>query len=185
MSRKLDVGLGTFFSNFVMYFIILTTALTLHRHGILHIETSDQAAQALRPIAGKFSATLFTLGLLGVGFLAIPTLSGSAAYALAETFRWKSGLDRNFRGARAFYGVILFATLLGVAMDFAHINPVRALYWSAVVNGLLAPFVMVAILIVASDHKLMCGQPSSLLSRLIVGTTTILMFAAGIGMFVF
>jgi NRAMP (natural resistance-associated macrophage protein)-like metal ion transporter len=183
--RKLDVGLGTFFSNLVMYFIILTTALTLHRHGITRIETSKQAAQALGPIAGRFAASLYTVGLLGVGFLAIPTMSGSAAYALAETFRWKEGLDEPIRRAPAFYAVIILSTLLGIGLNFAGVNPVRALYWSAVVNGLLAPFVLVAILFVASDRKLMCGQPSSMLSRVIVAITTLFMFGAGVGMFVF
>ena len=183
--RKFDVGLGTFFSNLVMYFIILTTALTLHRHGVTHIDTSRQAAEALRPIAGRFSSLLFTVGVLGVGFLAIPTLSGSAAYALAETFGWHEGLDNKLQRAPKFYAVIVISTILGIALNFAGVNPVRALYWSAVVNGLLAPFILVAILIVASDRKLMCDQPSSRLSRIIVGITTLFMFGAGVGMFIF
>src|SRR5881394_1662595 len=98
--RKLDVGVGTFFSNVVMYFIILTTALTLHRHGLANIETSRQAAEALKPLAGSFAATLYTLGIIGVGLLAIPTLTGSAAYAFAETFHWRQGLDQKFMSAR-------------------------------------------------------------------------------------
>jgi len=185
VNRKLDVGLGSFFSNLVMYFIILTTALTLHRHGVTHINTSKQAAEALGPIAGRFAALLFTAGVLGVGFLAIPTLSGSAAYALAETFRWKEGLDRPLWSAPDFYAVVVISSLIGIGLNFARVSPIRALYWSAVVNGLLAPFVLVAILIVASDRKLMCGQPSSMLSRFIVVITTLLMFGAGVGMFVF
>ena len=183
--RKFDVGLGTFFSNLVMYFIILTTALTLHRHGVTHIDTSRQAAEALRPIAGRFSSLLFTVGVLGVGFLAIPTLSGSAAYALAETFRWHEGLDNKLQRAPKFYAVIIISTVAGIILNFAGVNPVRALYWSAVVNGLLAPFILAALLIVASDRKLMCDQPSSPLSRIIVAITTLFMLAAGIGMFVF
>jgi NRAMP (natural resistance-associated macrophage protein)-like metal ion transporter len=185
IDRKFDVALGTFFSNLVMYFIILTTALTLHRHGVTRIDTSKQAAEALAPIAGRFAASLYTVGLLGVGFLAIPTMSGSAAYAFAETFRWREGLDRPFRRAPAFYSVIILSTLLGIALNFAHVNPVRALYWTAVINGLLAPFILIAILLVASDRKLMCNQPSSMLSRVIVAITTIFMFGAGVGMFVF
>jgi NRAMP (natural resistance-associated macrophage protein)-like metal ion transporter len=185
LNRKIDVGLGTFFSNLVMYFIILTTALTLHRNGITQIDTTKQAAQALGPIAGRFCSLIYTVGILGVGFLAIPTMSGSAAYALAETFRWREGLDNSLRRAPAFYSVIILSTILGVALNFARVNPVRALYWSAVLNGLLAPFVLVAVLIVASDRKLMCGQPSSILSRVIVGITTLFMFAACVGMFVF
>jgi NRAMP (natural resistance-associated macrophage protein)-like metal ion transporter len=100
--RKMDVGVGTFFSNMVMFFIVLTTAITLNRHGITHIETSRQAAEALRPLAGKFATTLFTVGILGVGFLAIPTLAGSAAYAFAETLGWRQGLDKKLKQARAF-----------------------------------------------------------------------------------
>jgi NRAMP (natural resistance-associated macrophage protein)-like metal ion transporter len=183
--RKADVALGTLFSNLVMYFIILTTALTLHRHGITHIDTSKQAAQALEPIAGRFAALLYSVGLLGVGFLAIPTLAGSAAYGLAGTFRWREGLDAPVRHAPWFYGVIAGSMLIGIGLNFAGVNPVRALYWSAVVNGLLAPFVMVAVLLVASDRKLMNGQPSSMLSRWMVGLCTALMFGAGIGMFIF
>lgn len=133
--RKLDVGVGTFFSNLVMYFIILTTALTLHAHGITNIETSSQAAAALAPLAGKFAATLFTLGILGVGFLAIPTLTGSAAYAFAETFHWRQGLDQKFKPARAFYCIIIFSTVIGIALDFARVSPVKALFWAVVING--------------------------------------------------
>src|SRR5213593_3140185 len=107
-TRRLDVGVGTFFSNLVMFFIILTTALTLYRHGIANIETSRQAAEALAPLAGKFAALLYTVGIIGVGLLAMPTLAGSAAYAFAETFRWRHGLDLKFRGARYFYGVLIF-----------------------------------------------------------------------------
>jgi len=183
--RRLDVGVGTFFSNLVMFFIILTTALTLHRHGITNIESSKQAAEALAPLAGKFATLLYTAGLIGVGLLAIPTLSGSAAYAFAETFDWSFGLDQRLRNARYFYGVVILSTAAGITLDFADVNPIKALFWSAVVNGLLAPFLLVAILIVACDRKLMNGQPSSHLSRWIVGLTTAVMFAAAIGMFVF
>src|SRR5438552_12473758 len=114
INRKLDVGIGTFFSNLVMYFIILTTALVLHRHGIKDIETSKQAAEALRPVAGTLAYLLYTIGIIGVGFLAIPTLVGSAAYAFAETFSWKQGLDKSLRGARHFYAVLISSILLGI-----------------------------------------------------------------------
>ena len=183
--RRLDVGVGTFFSNLVMFFIILAAALTLHRHGITNIESSKQAAEALAPLAGKFATLLYTAGLIGVGLLAIPTLSGSAAYAFAETFDWSFGLDQRLRNARYFYGVVILSTAAGIALDFADVNPIKALFWSAVVNGLLAPFLLVAILIVACDRNLMNGQPSSHLSRWIVGLTTAVMFAAAIGMFLF
>jgi NRAMP (natural resistance-associated macrophage protein)-like metal ion transporter len=184
VDRKLDVGTGTFFSNFVMYFIILTTALTLHKHGITHIETSKQAAEALRPLAGDLAYTLYALGLVGTGLLAIPTLTGSAAYAFAETFHWREGLDRKFKAARAFYGVIIISTLLGIGMDFVGVNPVRALFWTAIINGLLAPFLLVGILVVASDRKLMQDQPSSWLARIAVGIITIAMFGAAAAMFI-
>ena len=183
--RNIDVGVGAFFSNIVMYFIILATAVTLNRHGITHIETSRDAAEALRPFAGKFATTLFTVGIIGVGFLAIPTLAGSAAYAFAETLGWRQGLNLNLRQARWFYALILVSTGVGVALDFIGVNPVKALYWTAVINGLLAPFLLVAILIVAANKKLMQGQPSSYLGWSVVAFTTIAMFVAGVGMFVF
>jgi Mn2+/Fe2+ NRAMP family transporter len=155
------VGVGAFFSNMVMFFIILTTAITLKAHGIAKIETSRQAAEALRPFAGNFAATLFTLGVVGVGFLAIPTLAGSTAYAFSETLGWRQGLSKGLKQARWFYSLILGSTGVGVGLDFIGVNPVRALYWTAVINGLLAPFLLVGILVVARDRKLMQGQPSS------------------------
>lgn len=183
VDRKLDVGVGTFFSNFAMYFIILTAAVVLHKHGATNIETSKQAAEALRPFAGIFAYLLYTVGIIGVGFLAIPTLAGSAAYAFAETFSWKEGLNESFRGARPFYSVLIFSILVGIAMDFLGINPVRALFLTAVINGVLAPFLLVGILVCASDRKLMEGQPSSWLSRIVVGVTTLLMLGAATAMF--
>jgi Mn2+/Fe2+ NRAMP family transporter len=182
--RELDVGVGTFFSNIVMYFIILATALTLHRHGITNIETSRQAAEALRPLAGVFASTLYTLGVIGVGMLAIPTLTGSAAYAFAETFSWREGLDEPFRGAIPFYAVVILSTLLGIALDVLNINPLKALFYTAVINGVLAPFLLVGILLAASDRKLMQGQPSSWPSRIIVGVTVLVMFGAAAAMFI-
>jgi len=182
--RNIDVGVGAFFSNMVMFFIILTTAITLNRHGITNIETSRQAAEALRPFAGNFAATLFTLGIVGVGFLAIPTLAGSTAYAFAETLGWRQGLNKKLRQARWFYALILGSTGAGIALDFIGINPVKALYWTAVINGLLAPFLLVAILVVAADNKLMQNQPSSRLGWIVVAITTVAMFAAGVAMFV-
>ena len=184
IDRKLDVGIGTFFSNFVMYFIILTTALTLHAHGIKDIDTSKQAAEALKPLAGSIAYTLYTVGLIGVGLLAIPTLTGSAAYAFAETFKWRQGLDERFKGARYFYGVIILSTVVGIAMDFLGINPVKALFWTAVINGVLAPFLLIGILFVACDRKLMNGQPSSWVSRVAVAITMLAMFVAAIAMFI-
>jgi NRAMP (natural resistance-associated macrophage protein)-like metal ion transporter len=184
IDRKLDVGIGTFFSNLVMYFIILTAAVTLHQNGVTQIETSKQAAEALRPLAGSLAYFLYTAGLIGVGLLAIPTLAGSAAYAFAETFKWREGLDLPFKSAQPFYIVLIVSTLFGIAMDFLNINPVKALFWTAVINGVLAPFLLVGILMVASDRQLMQRQPSSWLSLAGVGVITLVMFGAAAAMFV-
>ncbi len=182
--RRLDVGVGTFFSNLVMFFVILATALTLHRNGITNPQTSRDVAEALRPLAGRFSELLYTIGIVGVGLLAIPTLAGSSAYAFAETFGWRQGLDRKLRGARYFYGVIILSAVLGICLDFLDVNPVRALYWTAVVNGVLAPFLLVAVLLTGSDRRRMRGQPIPWLSRILVGIAALLMLGAAVGMFV-
>jgi len=183
-NRKIDVGIGTFFSNLVMFFIILTTSLTLHAHGAALPQTSRDVALALRPVAGRFASLLYTVGLVGTGLLAIPTLAGSAAYAFAETFGWREGIDERFRGARRFYVVMGISILGGVAMDVAKVNVVKALFLSAILNGILAPFLLLGILLIASDRRLMLGQPSSLLGRITVGVTTAAMFAAAVVMFV-
>jgi NRAMP (natural resistance-associated macrophage protein)-like metal ion transporter len=178
--RRVDVALGAFFSNLVMFFIILTTALTLHARGMTGLGTSREIAQALQPIAGRFAALLYTIGIIGTGVLAIPTLSCSAAYAFAEVFGWREGIDERFRGAPAFYMVVGMSMAFGAGMDFADINPVQALYWSAVLNGLLAPFLLAGILLLASDRTLMHGQPSSIASRVTVGATTLAMLGAAV-----
>ena len=182
--RFMDVSIGTFFSNLVMFFIILTTALTLHAHGVVNISTSKEAAIALEPFAGHLAALLYTVGIIGVGLLAIPTLSGSAAYAFSEIFHWKSGLNEKLKHARAFYGVIIISNLFGIGMDFVDINPIKALYWTAVINGLLAPFLLIGVLLTARDKKIMQDQPSYGLSVAVVAITIILMFGAAIAMFV-
>ena len=146
VDRRIDVGVGTFFSNLVMFFIILTTALTLHQHGVA-ITTTREAAEALRPLAGNYAYFLYTIGLVGTGLLAIPTLAGSAAYAFAETFDWAYGLDEKFDNAVSFYLVFILATVAGAALDFFRVDPIKALFWSAVVNGVLAPFLLVALLL--------------------------------------
>jgi Mn2+/Fe2+ NRAMP family transporter len=184
VDRKIDIGLGTLFSNLAMFFIIVTTATTLHAHGKTDLATSADVAAALRPLAGRFAMLLYTVGIVGTGLLAIPTLAGSAAYAFAETFNWRQGIDERFVRARAFYAIIGLSISAGIAMDFVGISAVKALYWTAVINGLLAPFLLVGILLAATDRKLMCGQPSSWLGRAVVGVTTLAMFAAGIAMFV-
>lgn len=183
--RRIDVGVGTFFSNVVMFFIILTTALTLHRHGITAINTSSEAAAALRPLAGEHAYFLYTLGIVGTGLLAIPTLAGSAAYAFAETFDWAYGMDERFENAVSFYSVFILSTVIGASLDFFNVDPIKALFWSAIINGLLAPFVLVALFMVASDPVIMHGQISSRVTRAVVAVTTVLMFGAAVGMFIF
>ncbi|PYQ61645.1 MAG: iron transporter [Acidobacteria bacterium] len=185
LDRKLDVSFGAFSSILVMFFVMLTTALTLHIHGLTHIQTSAEAASALRPFAGDFAAALYTIGIFGVGFLAIPTLAGSSAYAIADTFHWRQGLDRKLWQARGFYSIIILSTVAGVVLDFFKVNAIRLLFWSAIINGLLAPFLLVGILIVAMDSAIMLGQPSSKPAQVLVGLTALLMFAAAVGMFVF
>jgi len=182
--RRIDIGIGTFCSNIAMFFIIVTTASTLHAHGQTQLETSADVAAALKPLAGPFAMLLYTIGVVGTGLLAIPTLAGSAAYAFAETFDWNQGIDEKPSRAQAFYAVVAVSIALGATLGFAGISPVKALYWTAVINGLLAPFLMVAIWSAASDAKLMLGQPSSVLVRAVVGITTVAMFGAGIAMFV-
>jgi NRAMP (natural resistance-associated macrophage protein)-like metal ion transporter len=175
--RKLDVWTGTFFSNLVMFFIILTAAFTLHAHGKT-VETTKDAASALQPLAGEYAFLLFTGGLVGAGLLAIPTLAGSAAYAFAETFDWVCGLDSHFKKALSFYAVFILATIGGALLDLFHFDPVKTLFWSAVVNGVLAPFLLVGVLMITGDTKIMQGQPSPLFNRLVVGFTALLMFGA-------
>jgi NRAMP (natural resistance-associated macrophage protein)-like metal ion transporter len=184
LNRKIDVGLGTFFSNAVMFFVILCCATTLHLHGITQITTTREAAEALRPLAGPFATLLYTLGLIGVGFLAIPTLAGSAAYAFAETFDWPQGLDERYEGAREFYGVLVASIICGVVMDFMGFSPIKTLYWTAIINGLLAPFLLIGIYLVATDAKLMKRQTSTVLTRAFVLLTIASMFGAGVALFV-
>jgi len=181
--RALDVGIGTFFSNMIMYFIILTAAMTLHQHGVTQLKSSRDAVQALRPLAGNFAALLYSVGLIGVGFLAIPTLAGSSAYAFSETFDWSHGLDKKLWRARAFYGVLICSIIVGMALSFTNINPMDALFLTAVINGVLAPFLLVGILIVACDRGIMQNQPSSWLARIAVTVTTVGMFVAAAALF--
>ncbi len=184
LNRKIDVGMGTFFSNLVMFFVILCCAATLHRHGVTQITSTKDAAEALKPLAGRFATLLFTLGLIGVGCLAIPTLAGSAAYAIAETFDWSEGLDEPYAGAREFYVVLVASIACGIVMNFLGLSPIRTLYWTAVINGLLAPFLLVGIYLVATDAKLMKRQRGSGLGRAVVLLTIIAMFGAGVALFV-
>ncbi len=152
---RTDTLIGMGFSHVVALFIVIATAATLHASGVREIESASQAAEALRPIAGDFAFALFATGIIGTGLLAVPILAGSAAYAVSEAFGWTEGLDRKPREAKAFYGVIALATMGGVALNFIGIDPMKALYWSAVVNGLLAPPLMVVTMLIASNRGVM------------------------------
>jgi NRAMP (natural resistance-associated macrophage protein)-like metal ion transporter len=157
-----DVITGMLLSNLVMYFLILTTGATLHVHGVTQIETAKQAAEALLPLAGKGAYLLFTLGLVGTGMLAVPVLAGSSAYAIAEAAKWKSAsLGILPQRARKFYAVIAIAIVVGLALDFAGFNAVRMLFWSAILNGLLAPPLVVMVVLLTSDRKVMGSRTNS------------------------
>jgi len=152
---KVDTVIGMGFSNSVAFFIVLTTAVTLNLHGVTDIQTSAQAASALRPIAGEFAFFLFSAGIIGTGFLAVPVLAGSAAYAMAGAFRWKNSLALKPDMAKRFYGIIAIATLIGVALCFTPIDPIKALYWSAVINGVISVPIMVVMMLMASRPDVM------------------------------
>jgi Mn2+/Fe2+ NRAMP family transporter len=152
-----DTYIGMGFSNVVAFFIIMSTAATLHAAGIVNIQTSTQAAEALRPLAGTATFLLFSMGIIGTGMLAVPVLAGSAAYAVTECFDWQSGLDRKLHEAREFYGIIAFATVVGVVLNFTRLDPMRALLWTAVINGVIAVPIMVVMMLLASRSDIM-GQ---------------------------
>ncbi|WP_413436895.1 NRAMP family divalent metal transporter [Sulfuriferula sp. GW1] len=152
---KIDTLIGMGFSNLVAFFIILTTAVTLNLHGITDIQTSAQAASALRPIAGDFAFMLFSAGIIGTGLLAIPVLAGSSAYALSGAFKWKNSLEYTPLRAKGFYGIIILSTVIGVALGFTPINPIKALYWSAVINGVISVPIMVVMMLMAVRPEIM------------------------------
>jgi NRAMP (natural resistance-associated macrophage protein)-like metal ion transporter len=174
------VGMGA--SNLVAFFIVLTTAATLHAHGAHDLESAAQTAQALRPIAGEFAAAVFAAGIVGTGLLAVPVLAGSAAYAVGETFGWKTGLERRPARARGFYAVITVATLAGTAMNFIDINPMRALFWAAVINGVIAAPILAAIMFVATRRSAMGRFAISGGLRAMGWLTTAAMAACVVGM---
>jgi len=150
-----DTYIGMGFSNLVAFFIILSAAATLNRAGVTDIQTSAQAAEALRPLAGDFAFLLFSLGIIGTGMLAVPVLAGSAAYAVVESFDWDSGLDKKLHEAKEFYGIIALATVGGVLLNFAPIDPIKALFWSAVINGVIALPIMVVMMLLGSNARVM------------------------------
>jgi len=180
---KRDVITGMLLSNVVMYFLILTTGATLNAHGQKHIETAKQAAEALRPLAGLGAYWLFTLGIIGTGMLAVPVLAGSCAYAIAEGAKWRdASLNLQPRLAAKFYTVIAVSILVGLAFDFAGINAVKMLFWSAILNGLLAPPLVIMVVLLTSDRKIMGDRVNSPRMKLLGWTCAIVMSAAAISL---
>jgi Mn2+/Fe2+ NRAMP family transporter len=179
---RLDTFVGMAFSNLVALAILFTTAATLHGNGITTIESSTQAAEALRPVAGPFAFALFALGIIGTGLLAVPVLAGSAAYGVCEARRWPVGLGRKPEKAKAFYVTLTIATLIGVALNFSPINPIRALYWSAVINGVVAAPVMFLMMHMTTKPKVMGTFPVSGPLRIAGWIATAVMAAAAVAM---
>lgn len=181
---RLDTNVGMLFSNVVMFFIIVTTAATLGTHGITHIDTATQAAQALRPLAGDFAFLLFALGILGTGLLAVPVLAGSAAYALSEVFNWEEGLNKKFKQAHGFYGIIIAATVIGAIINFLPIKPFTMLYYTAIINGIAAPPLMVLVMLIANNKKIMGKYVNASFSNIMGWLITVIMTIASIALLI-
>jgi len=177
----IDINVGMLFSNLVMFFIILTAASVLNTSGITHIDTVDQAAKALEPLAGKFATIFFTLGVIGTGLIAIPVLAGSQSYMLAETFGWETGLSKKFSQARGFYITIIISLLVGLSLDFLGISPIKALYYTAILYGITAPILIAIVMHIANNKKIMGRHTNSRLSNTLgVITLVVMTIAAGL-----
>jgi len=181
-AMRLDTLTGMVFSNLIMFFIVITAASTLGAHGIQNIQTADQAAEALRPIAGQLTYLLFAAGIIGTGLLAVPVLAGSASYALSETFGWKAGLSRSFKEARKFYLVIAVSCIVGVLINFSPIKPFQLLYYTAIINGIAAPPLMVMLILVGSNGKIMGSATNSKITNWLAGIITAVMAVAAIAL---
>jgi NRAMP (natural resistance-associated macrophage protein)-like metal ion transporter len=179
-----DTYLGMAFSNVIAFFIILDTGAVLHAHGITDIQTGAQAAEALRPLAGELAFLLFSLGIIGTGLIAIPVLAGSAAYALSEALEWPIGLDRTLRNAKGFYGILAGATLLGVALNFIGVNPIKALFWSAVINGVAAVPIMIVMMLMTTNEKITGSVRLPLPQKIVGWIATAVMLAVAASMVV-
>jgi Mn2+/Fe2+ NRAMP family transporter len=173
-----------YFSNFIMYFIILTTAATLHAHGHTNITSAREAAEALRPLAGNGAYLLFTLGLIGTGMLGVPVLVGSSAYAVAEGANWRGSMADRPGRARAFYGVMAVAMGMGFGLNYMGLNAVKMLFWSAVINGLLAPPLILLVILLTSSRKVMGESVNSPLLQYLGWATFAVMTAAAAGMLI-
>ena len=179
---RTDTRLGMALSNGIAFFIMLDAAAVLHAQGVTDIQTANQAAAALRPLAGDFASLLFSIGIIGTGLLAVPILAGSCAYALAETLNWPIGLDRTFDRARGFYGVLAVSTLVGVALNFTSIDPIKALFWSAVINGVCAAPIMIVMMIMTSNPKITGALRLTMPQRVLGWSSTVVMLAVSVGM---
>jgi len=179
-----DIDTGMLFSNLVMYFIILTTGTVLFNAGIHQIDTVEEAAQALKPLAGNAAYILFAVGIIGTGFIAIPVLSGALSYMITEIFSWESGLDKKFHEAKAFYTIIIISLLLGLTINYIGISPINALIYAAILYGLTAPVLIAIILHIANNKKVMGRYCNGIWSNILGGTAFILMFVAAVGLLV-
>ena len=175
---RLDTVIGMVFSNGIAFFVMLMGAVVLHTAGITDVQTAAQAAQALRPLAGNFAFLLFSLGIIATGLLAVPVLASSAAYAVAEAFGWTEGLERHWREAKGFYAIIGVATIVGTGLGFTPIDPMKALYWSAVINGVVSVPIMVAMMLLATKPSVMGGLPVRRKTRALGWGAVALMAAA-------
>jgi len=182
---RFDTAAGMFFSNLATFFIVVTTASTLFRAGIHNIESAPQAAEALRPLAGDFAYLLFAAGIIGVGLLGVPVLAGSAAYALSEGFGWREGLYLKFKRAHGFYGVIIVATLVGLLINFIGINPIKALLYAAVINGIVAVPLIAVIIFISNNRKIMGERTNGFWSNSLGWLTFALMGLASLAMIIF
>jgi NRAMP (natural resistance-associated macrophage protein)-like metal ion transporter len=180
---KQDTSFGMIFSNVIALCIVIATAVTLNMHGVTNIQTSSQAAEALRPVAGEFAFAIFALGIIGTGLLAVPVLAGSAAYAVSEAFGWKAGLSRGFHEARGFYVIIIAATVIGTLMSTLEVDPIKALVWSAIVNGVISVPIMVVMMWIGQSRRLMGQFTISLRHRFFGWAATAVMGVAVAGLF--
>jgi Mn2+/Fe2+ NRAMP family transporter len=182
---RADIATGIGFSHFIMWAIMLTTAGSLYENGVTDIESADQAAKALEPLvksfpnAGQISEVIFALGIIGTGLLAVPVLAGSAGYALADGFGWKEGLGKKFKDARAFYLVIALSVLTGLFINFIGIDPIQALIYAAVINGVVAVPILIALMKIANDKEILRNRTNGRLSN-VLGLITVLIMGAGV-----
>ncbi len=181
---RTDVISGSFFSNLVFWFIVVTTASALNQHGITNIDSAPKAAEALRPLAGDFAYILFAGGIIGTGLLAVPILAGSAAYAVSETFKFREGLSLKLREAPAFYAVIALATFVGAAINLIGINPISALYYAAVLNGIVAPMLLFMIMLISNNRKIMQHKTNGRVSNTLGWIATIAMGVAAVALLI-